>query len=458
MKNVKNVRVNDGGYFKKIILFAIPVMLTHILQSLYSAADLFIIGRFEGETALAAVGCTGHLTNLILGLFMGLALGAGVSVSHVIGAKMYRELDKIVHTAILTSLVLGVLIGCVGVCFSPFFLKLMGTPENVIAQASLYMRVLFLGTPASVLYNYCASMLRASGDAKRPMYYLSIAGILNVVLNVIFVVVIPLGVAGVAIGTIASQYVSAVLVIIHMYRAKEGVRFSPRKLRIHKDKLKKILVIGIPSGIQGTLFSLANVTIQSATNSFGSTLMAGATASGNIESFVFAVDKGSYESTLTFVGQSVGARRYRDIKKIVLSGIAFILMSAAVISPLMLIFKNNLLAIYLGDNVAAMEMATPRYICMGVLGFLCAIMNVGSAVLRASGKSTHSMVICLIGACLLRIVWLNTVFLVWRTPLCIFITFPISWIITGVVLFICSAVVVKKLIKKQSVLEGGKNG
>ncbi|MBQ9112068.1 MAG: MATE family efflux transporter [Clostridia bacterium] len=440
----------DGkGYFKKILLFSIPLMLTGLLQSLYSAADLVVVGRFDGELALAAVGSTGSLTNLILGLFMGLAVGAGVCVAHGIGAKRYDDVQKTLHTAVATALILGVFIGIVGYILAPQMLRLMDTPDDVIDMASTYIRIIFLGAPAAVLYNYCASMLRSAGDSKRPLIFLAVSGVVNVILNIVLVAGFHMGVAGVAIGTIASQLVSAVLVMVYLVKTKSVLHFSVKNLRIHKDKLIKILKIGIPSGIQGSLFSFANVIIQSSINSFGSTVMSGSSASANIEGFYYVAYNSFYHAALTFVGQCVGAKRFGDIKKIVLYSIANNLIFAAVLITVGLVFKDALLGLYVPDSPEAMAAASQRYMVLIIPYFLCGIMEIASGTLRGMGRSMTSAIISLVGACLFRVVWISTVFEYIRTPECIYISFPISWVLTAAVSFIFAAIAVKKEMRLQ---------
>lgn len=438
-----------SGYFKKILFFAIPLMITGILQSLYSAADLVVVGRFEGEVALAAVGSTGALTNLILGLFMGLSVGAGVCVAHSVGAKRYDDVEKTLHTAVATALMLGVFIGIVGFILAPQMLHVMDTPDDVIDMASLYVRIIFLGAPAAVLYNYCAAMLRAVGDSKRPLLFLAVSGLLNVALNVILVAGFHMGVAGVAIGTIASQFMSAVLIMTYMCRTQGYLNFSFKKLRIHKDKLSKILKIGIPSGVQGSLFSLSNVIIQSSINGFGSVVMSGSSAAANIENLYYVAYNAFYQGTLTFVGQSVGAKRFGDIKKIILRSITIMMMFAVVFTGLGLIFRDQLLGLYLPDSTEALEAASVRFMIVVTTQFLCPIMEIGSGTLRGMGRSISSAIISLIGACLFRVVWISTVFEHFRTPECIYIVYPISWLLTAAVLYICAFFAVKKEMRHQ---------
>ncbi len=453
MSRDKGVKARIGlMYFKKIFFFAVPLMLTGVLQSFYNAADLIVVGRFDGETALAAVGSTGSLTNLILGIFMGLSVGAGVCVAHSIGAKQDRDVHEIVHTSVLVSLVLGTLVALIGYILAPELLQLMDTPEDVIKQASLYVRIIFIGAPASILYNYCAAMLRASGDSKRPLIFLTVSGIVNIVLNIVLVAVFKLGVAGVAIATIFSQFVSAVLIILHFRRLDSALHFSFRKMKIYKHKLVKILVIGIPSGVQGSLFSLSNVLVQSSVNSFGSTVVAGSSTASNIEAFWYAAFHAFYDCALTFVGQSVGAKKYKRIKNIVVASVLNVLLVAVVLNTIALIFKDTLISFYIPDNPEASAAASERFMLTVMFQFLCGFMEIGSGTLRGMGRSISSAVISLICACLFRIVWLVTVFEFFRTPMCIYITYPISWLLTAAISLIFAYFAVKKAIKVRDAL------
>ena len=454
MRKNSSLLIEDGrSYFKKILFFAIPLMLTGVLQTFYNAADLVVVGRFEGELAVAAVGSTGSLVNLILGLFMGLSVGAGVCVAHSIGAKQEKDVSAILHTSVLIALILGAIVGVIGFLLAPELLKLMDTPENVIEMSSLYVRIIFIGAPASILYNYCAAMLRASGDSKRPLLFLTVAGFINVILNLILVTVFDFGVAGVGIATITSQFISASLAINYMRKTDGLLRFSFCKLRIHKDKMKKILAIGIPSGVQGTLFSLSNVLIQSSINSFGSTVVAGNSASANSEGFFYVIYHAFYDCALTFVGQSAGAKKFRDIKKIVIATMLNVLACAVILTTLGLVFKSFILSLYLPDNPEALSAATRRFVMIIPLYFLCGCMDVASGALKGLKRSLTAAIICVIFACLLRIVWVSTVFKVVQTPQSVYITYPLSWALTATFLLIFVVRTVKKEIVKQESID-----
>ncbi len=426
----KEMDMTQGPFLKKIILFAIPLVLTGVLQQLYNAADLIVVGHFDGQIPLAAVGSTGALTNLVVGLFMGLSVGAGVSVAHHIGAKEYRDVSDVVHTSLLVSVILGVVISVFGILFAPDFLRMMDTPENVINDSILYIRIIFLGMPASMLYNYAASMVRSTGDAKHPLIFLATSGLINVALNLVLVAGFHLGVAGVASATIVSQYASAVMILIFMHRADTCVRFSFRSLKVHFQKLKKILYIGIPSGIQGALFSFSNVLIQSSINGFGDTVMAGSTASSNLEGFVYIAMNAIYHVSLTFVGQNIGAKTYQNIKKIMVYCVAVVCFIGLASGAAILLFRNFLVGLYAPDNPAVLAEALKRMYIILPTYFLCGVMDVLCGGLRAMGKSVTAMVISLAGACGLRILWIHFIFPFFAVPEGVYWSYPVSWLIT----------------------------
>ena len=444
----KELNITEGSLLKKIILFAIPLILTGLLQQFYNAADLIVVGMFEGEIALAAVGATGSLTNLVVGLFMGLSVGAGVSVAHHIGAEEHGELKRVIHTAIPVAFILGVVVCIFGFIFAPDLLRLMDNPENVIAHSTVYIRIIFLGLPASMVYNYAASMIRSAGDAKHPLIFLSISGIVNVVLNVVLIAVFHLGVAGVAIATITSQYLSAIMILVFMMRSDDYMRFSPKDMCFDKKKISKILYIGIPSGLQSCVFSIGNVMIQSSINSLGETVMAGSAAAANLEGFVYIAMNALYHVSLTFVGQAVGAKAYRYIKKIVAYSVAVVTALGLVTGILILVFNKQLIGLYAPNNEAVLNEALKRLIIILPTYFLCGNMEVLCGALRAMGKSITAMVVSLAGACGLRVLWVQTVFRFVRTAECVYYSYPISWFITMVCHLIFLIFFVRKVIRK----------
>lgn len=442
----------SGSLMKNIIFFSIPLILTGLLQTFYNAADLMVVGFFDGETALAAVGNTGSINNLVVGLFMGLSVGAGVCVAHDVGANRRDSITKVVHTSILVALILGVAVSVFGVLFAPKLLALMDTPENVISLSTLYIRIVFCGIPFSMVYNYSAAMLRSTGDTKHPLIFLSIAGLVNVVTNVVLVAIFKLGVAGVAIATLLSQALSCAMIVIFLIRIDGALKFSPRMLRIYPDKLKKILTIGIPSGLQGTLFSLSNVIIQSSVNSFGSTIMAANSAASNLEQFVYISMNAQYHSSLTFIGQSVGAGRYDRIKKIL--GYCCIVVSTTgiLIGALIIILRYPLLNLYAPNQPDVAAAAVKRLFIILPTYWLCGTMEVLCGGLRSMGKSFLAMVISLMGACAFRILWVKTVFASVGTIESLYISYPASWLLTTLCHMVFCMILIRRFmkIKKQS--------
>lgn len=434
-KNRTEINMTEGPFLKKIIVFIIPLILTGILQCLYNAADLIVVGFFEGETALAAVGSTGSLNNLIVGLFMGLSVGAGVVVAHYMGALKYDKVNRLVHSAVLLAGILGIAVAIVAVAFARQLLIWMDTPANVLDSAVLYTRIVFCGIPASMVYNYCASMVRSTGDTKHPLIFLSIAGMVNVILNLVLVIVFHMGVAGVAIGTIASQYLSMIMILVFMYRSEGPMHLSVSRLRLHGSLVKRMLYIGIPSGLQGTLFSLSNVIIQSAINGFDTELgmagqlVAGNTAASNLEGFVYIAMNAVYQASMTFVGQNIGAKTYKNIKKITWQCLLCVIAIGLVSGGAVLLFRDFFVDLYVHGNAAVKELAFLRMFIILPTYFLCGMMEVLSGTLRGMGKSVTAMVISLLGACALRIVWIHT-FFVWIHSLqCVYISYPVSWML-----------------------------
>ncbi len=442
----KTVDMTEGPFLGKMIKFAIPLIITGLLQTFYNAADLIVVGQFRGDVAVAAVGSTGSLTNLILGLFMGLAVGAGVLVAQYIGAKEYGEVKKVVHTSVIISVLIGVIMALVGFLFSGKLLELMGTPEEVLPHATLYMKIIFLGTPASLLYNYIASMLRSVGDSKRPLIFLSISGAVNVVFNVILVLC-GLGVDGVAISTILSQYLSAIMALVYLCRTSGPLRLSRKDMKINVKKLKRILYIGIPSGIQGSLFSFSNVLIQSSINSFGDNVVAGSAATANLEGFVYIAMNAIYHVALTFIGQNVGARKYKNIKKLTLYSSIIVTVVGLVSGLLIVLFRDSLIGLYVSEEAAISTAMARMWIIMPTY-FLCGLMEVFCGALRALDRSVTAMVISLCGACGLRIFWIQTIFRLFPSPESIFVSYPVSWTLTAGAHLIFVIVATRKLIKR----------
>ena len=439
--------MTSGPLFGKIIRFTIPVMLSGILQLLFNAADLVVVGRFAGSTALAAVGSTGALTNLIVNLFIGLSVGANVIVAQYFGARDHENIHQTVHTAITVSIAAGLVLTVVGIILAYPLLEMMGTPKDVIDQSALYMRIYFAGMIVTMPYNFGSAILRAIGDTKRPLYFLAIAGVLNVCMNLIFVIVFHMGVAGVALATILSQAVSAVLVIICLTKLEGSMKLELKALRIYPDKLLKIVKTGIPAGISGALFSVSNVLIQSSINSFGSTVMAGNTAASNIEGFLYTSMNAFHQAALCFAGQNMGARKYSRLNRVMFCCMASVTVLGLVMSTIVQLFDTQLLGLYASSaEVVEYGLIRIKYVC--TLYFLCGLMDIMPGQIRGMGYSMLPTIVSLLGACGLRVLWVYT-FFAWDPTLeTLYISYPISWALTAAIHFGCYVVCRRKLPKE----------
>ena len=451
----KEVNMTEGPLFGKILMFALPLMLSGILQLLYNAADTIVVGRFSenGQTALAAVGSTGALTNLIVNLFVGLSVGTSVAVSHAIGSKNDDDVHKLVHTSILTSLIGGVIVFGIGFVLARPLLLLMDTPETVIDSSSLYMRIVFCGMPAQMLYNYGAAILRAKGDTKRPLFILSVSGLLNVALHLVFVIGFHLDVAGVALATIISQYLSAILVTIFLMRETGCCKLEPKKLHIDRRSFLRIFKIGLPAGLQGTVFSLSNVLIQSSVNSFGEIAMAGNTAGSNLDGFIYIALNSLYHAALTFTGQNVGAKKWNRLSKVLIDCVIIVLVVGLAMGFGIFLFGEQLLSIYAPGEPDVIAYGMIRVTYLATTYFLCGIMEVGCGMLRGIGQSFVSMVISLTGACGIRVLWIYTVFANWRSLEVLYLSYPVSWMLTLSADFIFFFILKKHLVKKVQALD-----
>ncbi len=445
-KYKKTVDMTEGPFLGKMIRFAIPLVITGLLQSFYNAADLIVVGQFRGDLAVAAVGSTGSLTNLILGLFMGLSVGAGVLVAHYVGAREDDQVKRVVHTSVLVSVIVGVVMAAVGFFASGSLLRLMGTPAEVLPGATLYMKIIFLGVPASMLYNYIAAMLRSNGDSKRPLIFLSISGIVNVLLNLLLVALCGMAVEGVAIATIVSQYLSAAMAFVYLCRTSGVLRISWRDMRIDGKKLRRLLYIGIPSGLQSSLFSFSNVLIQSSVNSFGDNVVAGSAATANLEGFVYIAMNAIYHVALTFIGQNVGARKYKNIKRLTLYSVLIATAVGILSGCVVLLFRYQLIGLYVSSE-AAMEAALVRMMIIIPTYFMCGIMEVLCGALRALDRSVTAMIISLCGACGMRILWIQLLFSAFPTPEMIYISYPVTWFLTSATHLLFVIIATRKLTK-----------
>ena len=424
-----NIDMCSGSLPKKMLLFALPLILSSVLQLLFNAADLIVVGRYVGDEALAAVGSTGALINLLTNLFIGLSVGANVLVARFTGARRDKDVEETVHTAILTSVISGLFLALVGFLFARPLLQLMDTPADVLTGAAHYMRVYFLGMPIMMLYNFGSAILRAIGDTRRPLYYLSIAGCVNVALNLMFVLVFGMGVEGVAYATVISQLISAVLVVNNLAHQDNACRLSYSKLRIHAKKLAAIARIGLPAGLQGCIFSLSNVLIQSSINSFGKLAMSGNSAGVNIEGFIYVSMNAWHHTTLSFAGQNYGAAQYDRIRKSLRWGLLFVFLFGAGLGGVALLFKSQLISIYTKD-ADAIAYGCVRMSVICICYFTCGLMDVLVGALRGIGFSLLPTLTSLIGVCGFRITWIYTYFRAHRSLRVLYYSYPISWCIT----------------------------
>ncbi len=433
----------EGPFLKKILLYTIPIVLTGLLQLTFNAADLIIIGQFCGSTCVAAVGATASLTTLFVNLFMGLSVGAGVAVAQSVGTGDDRTTEKTVHTAIPLAVLCGILVTVLGILFSGKMLQWMDTPEQELPLSSLYMKIHFCGSIASLLYNFGAAILSATGDTKSPLIYLTTAGITNVLLNTFFVTVFQMNVDGVALATVLSQYLSATLVLISLTKRKDACRLDFRKIRFHSAPLKKILRIGLPSGIQSSLFAISNVLIQSTVNSFGSVFLAGNTAANSLEGFIYTSLHSVYLSAMNFTGQNYGARKFDNIRKIARICLTLVMVGGIFIGGIVILCGEPLLKIYIKDSPESIGYGIIRLWYFVIPYFLCGMMEVTTGLLQGIGSSVFPMIVSIIGVCGLRIAWIYTILPLMKTPEMLYISYPISWIITFAVQYIAFRVVLK---------------
>ena len=424
------IDMTRGPLLGKVLLFALPLMASSMLQLLFNAADIIVVGRFGGPNSIGAVGSTGSLINLLVSSFIGLSVGVNVLTARYFAARHEKNLRETVHTAILISLVAGVVIGAIGFLLAKPILTLMGSPGEVLRLATLYMRIYFLGMPVVLLYNFGSAILRAIGDTRRPLYYLAFAGIVNVGLNLFFVIVCHLDVAGVAIATIVSQAISALLILQSLVRTDAIYRVRREDLRISRDKLMMILRIGLPAGLQGTVFSFSNVLVQSSVNSFGELAVAGNAAAVNLEGFVYMAMNSFAQASITFTSQNYGARQHERIPKVLLTCLALVSAVGLIMGLGFHFGSRGLLSIYTTD-ARTIEYGVLRmtYIC--ALYFLCGVMDVLAGAVRGIGWSVVPTIVSLLGACALRVVWILTVFRAYRSLQILYLAYPITWVVTA---------------------------
>lgn len=437
----------NGPLLGKIILYALPLMASGILQLAFNAVDLIVVGQYAGSNALAAVGSTSSLINLMINLFIGLSAGANVLVARFYGGGQKQALKEAVHTSIAVSIAGGFILIFVGFFGARPILTMMDTPPEIIDDAVRYVQIYFAGMPIIMLYNFGSAILRAVGDTKRPLYYLLTAGILNVGLNIFFVRYMNLGVAGVALGTVLSQVVSTALLLRALMKTDGDYRLVWKEVRITKDKFLKMLQIGLPAGIQSCLFSLSNVLIQSSINGFGANVVAGNTAASNIEGLVYTGMNAIYQTALSFVGQNYGAGKIKRIRKISVICIGIVIVTGVVLGQTAIFFDEPLLKLY-GTSGQELQYGVLRMSIICNMYFLCGIMDVLVGILRGMGYAIMPMIVSLSGACLLRIVWIMTVFEHFKTLKVLYLSYPVTWTVTASVHLVCLIVILKKLKKK----------
>lgn len=434
MKRIKKHQSSmlEGPLLSGVIVYTIPIILTSVLQLLFNAADLIVVGKFCGSVSVGAVGATGSLTSLLVNLFIGLSVGAGVSVAHSIGSKDEEQVRSTVHTAVPLALLCGALLTVVGVLFSEPILVLMGTPENTLPLSAIYMKIYFGGITFNIVYNFCASILRASGDTRSPLIFLTTAGVVNVILNVLFVMVFHMNVAGVALATTISQGIAAVLVVLALMRRTDACKLELRKLCIRKNQLLRILRIGLPAGIQSSLFAISNVIIQSSINSFGDIFVSGNAAAGNLEGFMYATVNSFHQTTVNYVGQNVGARQYRRANNTVWICQSCVLVIGLAMGTALWGFGETLLGIYITDSMQAIQYGMIRLTYVTLPYVMLGLMDVSTGALRGYGKSLTPMIISVLGICGIRVLWVSTVFQIpaFHTPQWLYISYPISWFVT----------------------------
>ena len=448
MNRTNQIDMTEGPIFGKLLKFSIPLIASSVLQLFFNAADVVVVGRFAGDNSLAAVGSTGSLVNLLINLFMGLSVGTNVVVANYFGAKKKNELTDTIHTAMLVSVISGLILTVVGVIGAKPILTFMQSPEEVLNLAAIYLRIYFGGITATMVYNFGSAILRAKGDTKRPLYILFGAGILNFILNLVFVIPLKMDVAGVGLATVISQILAAILVIILLIKEPDDFHLNLRKLKINRMIFIQIVKIGLPAGFQGIMFSFSNVIIQSSVNTFGAIIIAGNSAAINLEAFIYTAMNGFSQGSLTFCSQNLGAGKKDRIRKVVWISQASIIVIGGVLGALFLLFGRQLLGIF-SKNPEVIDAGMIRLWIIFTTYFLCGMMDGMANSIRGIGHSLMPVISSLLGACIFRIIWLFTIFLIpqFHTPQTIFISYPISWILT----FIANVIWYNKYMKKLTI-------
>lgn len=445
MARSNQIDMTQGAIFSKLLVFSIPLILSSLLQLLFNAADVIVVGRYVGSNALAAVGSTAPLINLLVNFFLGISIGSNVVAANFFGAENKKDVGRTVHTSYVVSFIGGIILTFVGVAFTSKILVLMGSPDDVLPLSSLYLKIYFGGITPTIVYNFGSALLRAKGDTKRPLYILFAAGVINVILNLIFVICFGLGVAGVSLATVISQTFSAVLVTAILMKEKDEFKLEFKKLKIYGDILAKILRIGVPAGVQGMIFSISNVVIQSSANAYGSVVIAGNSSSQSVEGFIYTSMNGFAQGVLTFVSQNRGARKFDRIKKVYAISLACVVVIGGFLGTLVTIFGQQVFSIF-SDNQDVINAAKSRMAIIAATYYLCGMMDCTANTLRGLGYSMTPMLITLVGACGLRILYLATFYQIPRFHFyqSIFVSYPLSWGITFIVLLVVLLVIFRK--------------
>ena len=443
------INMTEGSIVKKLLQFSVPLIFSSLLQILFNTADVIVVGRFAGDNSLGAVGSTGSLINLMVNLFVGLSVGTTVVAANFFGAGKKSELKETVHTAILLSLISGIILTIFGVVGAKQILQWMQSPKEILDLATQYLQIYFGGIISTMIYNFGSALLRAKGDTKRPLYILFFAGIINVILNLIFVILFKMDVAGVALATVISQTISAFLVVRCLLKETEEFKLDLKQLKINPQILIRIIKIGVPAGLQGIIFSLSNVIIQSSINSFGAIVIAGNSAALNIENFIFTGMNGFSQGTLTFISQNFGAKKYNRINKTIIIALFCVFLVGFVFGNLTVIFGRKLLSFFTtSPEVIESGISRLKIICTTYA--LCGMMDVMGNAIRGIGHSVLPMIITLLGACGIRLLWISTIFLIPKFHSCntIFVSYPISWTVTFIAHIICFLIIRKKEFSK----------
>ena len=425
----QETEMTQGPFFKKILLFAIPVTLTGLLQIVYNTADTAVVGRFAGKQALAAVGSTGSMIGLIVNLFTGLAMGAGVLTARMLGAKDSEGVRRSVHTAMGLSVISGLLIAVIGVLLSPQLLHWMRAPDDTIELSTLYVRIYFLGAPGSMIFNFGAAIIRSTGDTRRPLQYLAASGFVNIALNLFTIVVLHWGVSGVAIATIASQYLTAVLAVRYLQKTTTDVQLQVRQIRFTASELREILRIGIPAGLQNALFSISNVIIQSNVNTFGSDAMAGISAGSNYDAYIYTATNGFAQAAMTFISQNVGAGRKESLRRIWQVCVCTASVAAIVLQTVGILFRVPIVSLFSSDS-AVIDVGVQRMMLILPFFVFCSLLDVTSGAVRGLGRSFQIMLVSLFGTCVLRLLWVFVFLPMHRTLNFLYIAYPLSWVLS----------------------------